>query len=122
VSPIRATLWDLGGVLFTSPFEAFARYERAHGLPEGFIRRLNATNPDTNAWARLERGEVDLAAFVALFEAEARAAGGSLDGWEVLGLLRGEVRPEAVKNPLRLRSPQAEGIFRSGEDSPPLRW
>ena len=52
---VSAVLWDFGGVILTSPFEAFARYEREQGLPEGFIRRVNATNPLDNAWARLER-------------------------------------------------------------------
>ncbi len=95
--PVRAVIFDFGGVILTSPFEAFARYEADHGLPEGFIRRLNATDPDTNAWARLERGEVDLDGFAELFEAEARAAGHALDGRAVLGLLGGELRPAMVE-------------------------
>jgi putative hydrolase of the HAD superfamily len=94
---IRAVVFDLGGVVLTSPFEAFARYEAEAGLPPGAIRRINATDPDTNAWARLERGEVDLAGFVRLFEAEAAAAGHRLDGYAVLGGLRGELRPEMVE-------------------------
>src|SRR6056297_2812900 len=72
---IRAALFDFGGVILSSPFEAFARYERANELPEGTIRRINATDPDTNAWARLERSEVDLAGFAELFEAEAASLG-----------------------------------------------
>ena len=94
---IRAVLWDLGGVLFRGPFEAFARYEREHGLPDGFIRRLNTTNPDANAWARLERNEVTREEFCRLFEAEARDAGGVVDGTAVLDLLRGELVPEMVE-------------------------
>ena len=93
---IRAVLWDLGGVLFRGPFEAFAAYERERALPDGFIRRLNATNPDANAWARLERNEVTPEEFCALFEAEARDAGGVVDGAAVLALLRGELLPEMV--------------------------
>ncbi len=93
----RAVIFDFGGVILTSPFEAFARYEADHGLPDGFIRRLNATDPDTNAWARLERSEVDLAGFVDLFEAEARAAGHPVDGRAVLALLAGELRPRMVE-------------------------
>ena len=54
---IRAVLWDFGGVISTSPFEGFARYEADAGLPAGFLRRVNSTDPDDNAWARLERGE-----------------------------------------------------------------
>jgi len=91
---IKAVLWDFGGVILTSPFEAFARYEREHGLPEGFIRKLNATNPDDNAWALLERSEVDIDGFAELFEGEAAAAGHALSGHDVLLLLAGDVRPQ----------------------------
>ena len=94
---VRAVIFDFGGVILTSPFEAFARYEADNGLPDGFIRRLNATDSDTNAWARLERSEVDLAGFVTLFEAEARAAGHALDGREVIARLAGQLRPEMIE-------------------------
>ena len=92
---IRAVLWDFGGVITTSPFEAFARYERANALPDSLLRRLNATDPDTNAWARLERNELDAAGFAAQFEAE--AAGYRIDGQAVLGLLVGEIRPRMLE-------------------------
>jgi putative hydrolase of the HAD superfamily len=107
MSRVRAVLWDFGGVILSSPFEAFARYERAQGLPEGFLRRLNATNPDTNAWARLERSEVDLEGFAELYEAEADAAGHRIDAGAVLALLSGEVRPAMVQALRRIR---AEGL------------
>jgi putative hydrolase of the HAD superfamily len=92
----EAVLWDFGGVILTSPFEAFAAYEREVGLPAGFIRRVNATNPHTNAWAMLERGEVGRDGFVTGFEAEAAEAGGRLSGERVLELLAGDIRPEMV--------------------------
>lgn len=94
---IRAALFDFGGVILSSPFDAFARYESERGLPPGFIRRLNATNPHENAWARLERSEVDFDTFCALFEDEARTAGGQLDAREVMALLAGELRPAMVE-------------------------
>jgi putative hydrolase of the HAD superfamily len=97
---ITAAFFDFGGVILSSPFEAFAHHERQQGLPEGFIRRINATDPDTNAWARLERSEVDLEQFCELFEAEAEAAGHRVDARAVLELLSGELRPamaEAVR-------------------------
>lgn len=94
---IRAALFDFGGVILTSPFEAFATYERSHGLPEGFIRSLNAANPDENAWAKMERSDVTIPEFCALFEAEAREAGGELDAATVLAALRGEIRPQMVE-------------------------
>lgn len=94
---IRAALFDFGGVILSSPFEAFARYEEANGLPSGFIRSLNASNPDANAWARLERGDVGFDEFCELFEKEAEAAGGTLDARDVMGLLGGELRPAMVE-------------------------
>lgn len=94
---IRAALFDFGGVILSSPFEAFARYEEQEGLPPGFLRSLNATNPDTNAWALLERNEVSPDEFAERYEAEAAAAGHRIDGRKVLALLAGEVRPEMVE-------------------------
>ena len=100
---IEAVLFDFGGVILTSPFDAFTAHEREHGLPEGFLRRLNATNPDDNAWARLERSEVDVEGFCELFESEAAAAGHPVDGHAVLALLSGELRPEMVTAVRRIR-------------------
>ena len=95
--PPLAVLWDFGGVILSSPFEAFNRYERDAGLPEDFIRMLNARNPDTNAWAKMERNEVSLDGFVTLFEAEAQAHGHCLDGWRVLQSISGDIRPQMVE-------------------------
>ena len=93
----RAVLWDFGGVILSSPFEAFNRYEAEIGLPKDFIRSLNARNGDTNAWAKMERSEVSLEGFVALFEEEARQQGHKLDGWRILQSLSGDIRPQMVE-------------------------
>ncbi|MBL6786430.1 MAG: HAD-IA family hydrolase [PS1 clade bacterium] len=91
-----AVIWDFGGVITSSPFEAFARYEAANGLPKDFIRSINATDPDTNAWARFERSEIDAASFDTAFLTEAEARGHSVRGADVLALLAGGIRPEMV--------------------------
>ncbi len=93
---IKAVLWDFGGVITSSPFEAFNRLEAARGLPADFIRRINAVEPDSNAWARFERAEIDAAEFDAAFAAEAKSRGHDLRGADVLGCLAGSVRPEMV--------------------------
>ena len=92
----EAVIFDFGGVITSSPFEAFNRYEAAHKLPENFIRTINATNPDTNAWALFERSDIDAAAFDGAFREEARAAGHDVGGADVLALLAGDVRSEMV--------------------------
>jgi putative hydrolase of the HAD superfamily len=103
VRSVDAVLWDFGGVLTTSPFEAFNRYEEEAGLPRDLIRTLNATNPDDNAWARLERSEVDVDGFITLFEAEAATHGHTVDGQRVLDCLSGDIRPEMVEALRRCR-------------------
>ena len=93
---IEAVIWDFGGVFTSSPFEAFNRLEAEKGLPKDLIRRLNATNPDGNAWALFERNEVDPAGFDELFLKESTALGHPLRGAEVLPKLAGELRPRMV--------------------------
>lgn len=92
----KAVIFDFGGVITASPFEAFNRLEAERGLPENFIRTVNATNPDSNAWALFERAEIDAAHFDALFAAEAEALGHALDGASVLAVLSGSIRPAMV--------------------------
>lgn len=90
---IEAILWDFGGVFTSSPFEAFARFEQARGLPENFIRTINSSNPDDNAWARFESSAIDVDGFDVEFRREAEAHGHSVGGKDVLDLLSGEFRP-----------------------------
>ena len=101
----QAVIWDFGGVITSSPFEAFNTYEREKGLPENFIRAINARDPDTNAWARFERNDIDAAVFDAAFREEALAQGHDVPGADVLALLAGHLRPEmiAVLDGLKLR-------------------
>jgi putative hydrolase of the HAD superfamily len=94
---IEAVIWDFGGVLTTSPFEAFARFETERGLPGDIIRRTNASNHLENAWAKFERAEVDIEAFDRLFAAESQALGAEVRGRDVLPLLSGDLRPEMVE-------------------------
>jgi putative hydrolase of the HAD superfamily len=121
---IRAVLFDLGGVLTESPLAAFTEYETAAGLPAGLIRRLNSTDPDSNAWARFERGELTADGFRVAFEAEARTAGHAVDAGRVLEALAAPLRPSMVAAvaalraagfPLGLVSNNVAPMRRSGE-------
>jgi putative hydrolase of the HAD superfamily len=89
-------IFDFGGVVTSSPFEAFNRLEAERGLPHDLVRRVNSTNPDTNAWAKFERAEIDADAFDGLFASEAQALGHELRGADVLTCLSGDVRPRVV--------------------------
>lgn len=92
-----AVIFDFGGVITASPFEAFNRLEEERGLPQDFIRSVNAANPHDNAWAQFERAEVDARMFDLLFEAEAEAQGHPLEGRAVLAVLSGSIRPAMVR-------------------------
>src|SRR3989344_5931702 len=93
---VEAVIWDFGGVFTTSPFEAFNRMEAERGLPKDLVRRVNSTNPDSNAWALFERNEIDAARFDTLFLEESTALGHPLRGADVLPLLNGQLRPRMV--------------------------
>jgi putative hydrolase of the HAD superfamily len=101
---IEAVIWDFGGVITTSPFEAFARFEAEHGLPLDIIRRTNAANHLENAWAKFERAEIDADTFDELFAAESRALGVEVRGRDVLPLLSGDLRPEMVEALRRVKA------------------
>lgn len=100
-------IFDFGGVITSSPFEAFNRMEAERGLPHDFVRQVNAANPDSNAWARFERAECSAAEFDNLFTAEARVLGHELDGASVIACLAGDIRPAMVVALDRLK---AEGL------------
>ena len=59
----KAIIWDFGGVITSSPFEAFNKFELSNNLPKDIIRTINSENPDDNAWAKFERNDIDLDEF-----------------------------------------------------------
>lgn len=101
---IEAVIWDFGGVFTSSPFEAFARYERERGIPVGTIRKINSTNHEHNAWAQFEQSKVDIDGFDKLFAAEAKALGHDIPGRDVLPLLAGDFRPDVIEALRRVKA------------------
>ena len=104
MSVYRAVIFDFGGVVTSSPFEAFNRMEAEHGLPRDFVRAVNSTDPDNNAWAKFERAEIDAVTFDRLFAAEAKALGHRLEGSAVIACLSGDIRPAMVAALDRLKA------------------
>ena len=108
---IEAVIFDFGGVLTSSPFEAFSRFETERGLPADIIRRTNAANHLENAWAKFERAEVDIETFDQLFAAESLALGAEVRGRDVLPLLQGDLRPEMVEALKRIKAQSKTGCI-----------
>ena len=101
---IEAVIFDFGGVFTSSPFEAFAKYERDRGLPADIIRNINATNHQNNAWALFERAELDLDGFDKAFAAEAKALGHDIPGRDIIPILAGAFRPEMIEALKRIKT------------------
>ena len=75
----RAVIFDLGGVVFPSPFDAFDEYEREAGLPPGSVRGVIRISSETGAWAALERGDHSLDSFLDALDSEFASAGHDVD-------------------------------------------
>ena len=93
----KAVFWDFGGVITSSPFQAFSSFEKENNLPKDFIRRVNSTNPYENAWAKLESSKISLEEFDKLFAEESKNMGHKIKGSEILALLQGNIVPEMLK-------------------------
>ena len=92
-----SVFWDFGGVITSSPFEAFSNFELNNNLPKDFIRKVNSTNHKSNAWAQLEQSKINLEEFDVLFKKESKSLGYEVSGGQILNLLQGEIRPKMVK-------------------------
>ena len=78
--------WDFGGVITSSPFEAFNKFEIENNLPVNFLRKVNSTNPQNNAWALLEQSKINQMEFNELFFKESSELGYGIEGLKVLNL------------------------------------
>lgn len=100
----KAIIWDFGGVITSSPFEAFNKFELSNNLPKDIIRSINSENPDNNAWAKFERNDIDLNEFDELFSIEAGNKGYEISGKSVVKLLSGDIRKSMVDFLLLLKN------------------
>ena len=100
----KAIIWDFGGVITSSPFEAFNNFEEANGLPKDIIRTINSENPDMNAWAQFESNSITIDEFNDLFLKEAKAKGFDIKGRDIIKLLKGSIRENMVSFLRELKS------------------
>ncbi len=100
----KAIIWDFGGVITSSPFEAFNNFEETNGLPKDIIRTINSENPDMNAWAQFESNSITIDEFNDLFLKEAKAKGFDIKGRDIIKLLKGSIRENMVSFLRELKS------------------
>jgi len=58
--PLRACLFDIGGVVVRSPMLAIFAYEKELSMPPGYINYAIAASSPNGAWQQIERNEVPL--------------------------------------------------------------
>lgn len=92
----KAIIWDFGGVITSSPFDAFNEFEEVNGLPKDIIRTINSENSDMNAWAQFESNSITIDQFNDLFLKEAKAKGFDIKGRDIIKLLKGSIRENMV--------------------------
>ena len=100
----KAIIWDFGGVITSSPFDAFNEFEEVNGLPKDIIRTINSENPDMNAWAQFESNSITIDQFDDLFLKEAKAKGFDIKGKDIIKLLKGSIRENMVSFLRELKS------------------
>ena len=100
----KAIIWDFGGVITSSPFNAFNEFEEVNGLPKDIIRTINSENPDMNAWAQFESNSITINQFDDLFLKEAKAKGFDIKGRDIIKLLKGSIRENMVSFLRELKS------------------
>ena len=100
---IKTIIFDFGGVITNSPIEGFKLLEEKHGYDKGIITNINMNNPDNNAWAKSERGEIDINTFLEEFEKEALSIGQKINAKEILQQLYGSLRKNMI-NKIKLLS------------------
>ncbi|MGH9138205.1 MAG: HAD family hydrolase [Acidimicrobiales bacterium] len=103
-STIEAVLFDFGGVLTTSPFDAVASLGDAAGVPRRRVGELvfGPYHEDTDhAWHRLERGEITVAAWLDDIRPQLEAEGLVLDLEAFAGAFRAVTVNDAVVGKVR---------------------
>ncbi len=100
-----AVLFDLGGVVLGSPLQAIRAFATSLGFEPDSINRVVARTAPNGAWSRLERGELELDAFFADFEADCLGAGLRIDARAMMQRMAGSAapRPDMLTAIARLR-------------------
>jgi epoxide hydrolase-like predicted phosphatase len=76
MNKFKGVIFDLGGVVFSSPMQAFAKFESLHGLEHNFLNRMIVRNGENSAWSKLERGLLSMGSeFFSDFDKEIKEAG-----------------------------------------------
>lgn len=98
-----AVIFDFGGVFTTSPVSQFLVFEQENNLPDMFIGSVIKKDHHTNAWAKIERSEINIDQFDEMFAEETKAAGFEISGRTLVGLLKLQFYPAMIETLSRIK-------------------
>lgn len=102
---IVGVIFDLGGVVLNSPFEAIAEYERVQKLDGNAINLIIGASGEHGAFARLERGEITVEQFALPFQQDCVLAGFAHDAVDGSHLIN-QIIASCTPRPLMLHTLQ----------------
>lgn len=107
----KAVIFDMGGVVLSSPFPFTRKYEDERGIPAGTIWKCIADYGKDGSWPKLEVGELDSVEFGEIFSTECSATAGMplqlYDFLEYIEQGMGDPLPEVFS---AIQAIRAEGI------------
>lgn len=110
----KLVIFDLGGVVLSSPLKAIAAFEAEAGVEPGSIFAAAAKQGHGGAFPRLERGELSLEEFLPVFAQELEASGVPLkhskDVVELFQRMEESLAPPRPEMLLAVQSLKSEGI------------
>jgi len=102
----KAIIFDLGGVVLSSPLAVMAQVQAEQGEAMSTVVSILSNYADDGPWAQLERGEVEADEFCTLLDAQTAAKGVSFSARRLLDAIATHlhIRPEMVAAIRHLRA------------------
>lgn len=92
-SAVRGVIWDMGGIVYPTPFEVFGQVERERGLPDGSLPRGPFAAGGDELYEAVDAGDLPEPEYWRLRQAEWQARGIDIDVHRAIDWT-GRQRPE----------------------------
>ncbi|MDP9241305.1 MAG: HAD-IA family hydrolase [Actinomycetota bacterium] len=76
---VKGVIWDVGGIVYPTPFEVFGEIEQARGLPSGTLHRGPFSPRGDELYDKVDAGDLPEPDYWRIRQAEWQAAGADVD-------------------------------------------